>query len=111
MSGNTTADADSVSTAETPDEIVETGPVAATATAGEAVKTEQTTATVTVGSQAPPKFIPPNFERMPPELKALKNWLLWAPSGPEESGPSVQFRLRDLVQARLNKSTGPPSTR
>src|ERR1022692_3691795 len=27
--------------------------------------------------QAPPKFIRPNFERMPPELKLLKNWVLW----------------------------------
>src|SRR4051794_7310284 len=30
-------------------------------------------------SQAPPKFIPPNFECMPPELKMEKNWVLWAP--------------------------------
>ena len=28
--------------------------------------------------QAPPKFIQPNFDRMPPELKQLKNWVLWA---------------------------------
>ncbi len=27
--------------------------------------------------QAPPKCIPPNFEGMPPELKLLKNWLMW----------------------------------
>ena len=27
--------------------------------------------------QAPPKFLRPNFERMPPELKQLKNWVLW----------------------------------
>lgn len=44
--GNTAADADSVTKAETPDEIVETGPVAATATAGEAVKTAKITAAV-----------------------------------------------------------------
>ena len=25
----------------------------------------------------PPKYIRPNFERMPPELKLLKNWVLW----------------------------------
>jgi Family of unknown function (DUF5906)/Primase C terminal 2 (PriCT-2) len=30
------------------------------------------------GAQAPPKFIRPNFDRMPPELKTLKNWVLWA---------------------------------
>ena len=40
------------------------------------------TATVTMpdakaGVQAPPKFLRPNFERMPPELKQLKNWVLW----------------------------------
>jgi putative DNA primase/helicase len=28
--------------------------------------------------QAPPVFIRPNFDRMPPELKLLKNWVLWA---------------------------------
>ena len=28
--------------------------------------------------QAPPKFIRPNFDRMPPELKLQKNWVLWA---------------------------------
>ena len=27
--------------------------------------------------EAPPKFIHPNFERMPTELKQLKNWVLW----------------------------------
>jgi putative DNA primase/helicase len=27
---------------------------------------------------APPKFIQPNFDRMPSELKLLKNWVLWA---------------------------------
>lgn len=26
---------------------------------------------------APPKFVRPNFERMAPELKLLKNWVLW----------------------------------
>ena len=36
------------------------------------------TANATTGAPAPPAFIPPNFERMPPELKSLKNWLLWA---------------------------------
>ena len=29
-------------------------------------------------AQAPPKFIRPNFERMPPELKLKKNWVMWA---------------------------------
>jgi hypothetical protein len=28
---------------------------------------------------APPKFLRPNFERMPAELKALNNWVLWVP--------------------------------
>src|SRR3954453_5222293 len=27
----------------------------------------------------PPAFIGPSFEKMPPQLKILKNWLLWAP--------------------------------
>jgi primase-polymerase (primpol)-like protein len=30
------------------------------------------------GAPAPPVFIRPNFDRMPPELKLLKNWVLWA---------------------------------
>src|SRR3954454_16940210 len=36
------------------------------------------TANGTTSAQAPPAFIPPNFDRMPPELKLLKNWTLWA---------------------------------
>jgi putative DNA primase/helicase len=36
-----------------------------------------TTPTPKMGVQAPPKFVRPNFERMPPELKPLKNWVLW----------------------------------
>jgi hypothetical protein len=31
------------------------------------------------GAQAPPVFIRPNFDRMPPELKLLKNWVMWVP--------------------------------
>ena len=32
-----------------------------------------------MGTQAPPNFIQPNFERMPAELKMSKNWVLWVP--------------------------------
>src|SRR3954470_3714559 len=35
------------------------------------------TADAATDAPASPKFIQPNFDRMPPELKALKNWLLW----------------------------------
>jgi putative DNA primase/helicase len=28
---------------------------------------------------APPVYIQPNFDRMPPELKTLKNWVMWVP--------------------------------
>jgi putative DNA primase/helicase len=31
------------------------------------------------GAHSPPKFIQPNFDGMPPELKLLPNWVLWAP--------------------------------
>jgi len=31
----------------------------------------------TPGDQAPPTYIRPKFDRMPPELKSLKNWLMW----------------------------------
>lgn len=36
------------------------------------------TANVATSDQAPPNYIRPNFDRMPPELKLLKNWVLWA---------------------------------
>ena len=35
------------------------------------------TADAATDAPASPKFIQPNFDRMPPELKALKNWVLW----------------------------------
>ena len=31
----------------------------------------------TTASPAPPKFVRPNFEQMPSELRLLKNWVLW----------------------------------
>jgi putative DNA primase/helicase len=37
------------------------------------------TADSATDAPAPPKFIRPNFDRMPPELKTLKNWVMWAP--------------------------------
>jgi hypothetical protein len=36
------------------------------------------TADAATDAPAPPKFIQPHFDRIPPELKAMKNWLLWA---------------------------------
>lgn len=35
-------------------------------------------ANTSTSDQTPPKYIRPNFDRMPPELKLLKNWVLWA---------------------------------
>ena len=32
----------------------------------------------TMIAKVPPKFIRPNFDRMSPELKLLKSWVLWA---------------------------------
>jgi hypothetical protein len=32
-----------------------------------------------VGIQAPPKYLRPNFERIPGELKGQANWVLWVP--------------------------------
>ena len=37
------------------------------------------TVNATTGAQTAPTFIQPNFDRMPPELKVLNNWVLWAP--------------------------------
>jgi primase-polymerase (primpol)-like protein len=36
------------------------------------------TENATTSAPAPPKFIQPNFDRMPPVLKTLKNWVPWA---------------------------------
>src|ERR1700730_4405022 len=35
-------------------------------------------ANTSTSDQTPPNYIRPNFDRMPPELKMLKNWVLWA---------------------------------
>ena len=64
-----------------------TGPTGASAPhAGNVTATRpaDVTATVTppvakIGPDAPPKFLRPKFERMPAELKQLKNWVLWIP--------------------------------
>jgi putative DNA primase/helicase len=45
---------------------------------GDTANTGQLTAPATEASQAP-VFIRPIFDRMPPELKILKNWVIWAP--------------------------------
>jgi hypothetical protein len=36
------------------------------------------TVNATTGAEMPPKYIRPDFDRMPPELKTLRNWVLWA---------------------------------
>jgi AAA domain/Primase C terminal 2 (PriCT-2) len=36
------------------------------------------TENATTAAQTPPKYIRIDFDRMPPELKSLKNWLIWA---------------------------------
>jgi putative DNA primase/helicase len=41
-------------------------------------KADPSKVTATVSAQAPPRFIQPDFDRMPPELKSQKNWVLWA---------------------------------
>src|SRR6186997_3367221 len=35
-------------------------------------------ADVATDAPAPPIYIQPNFDRMPDEIKQLKNWVLWA---------------------------------
>ena len=41
--------------------------------------TAAVTAAANTGPQVPPLFLRPKFERMPDELKQLKNWVLWVP--------------------------------
>src|SRR5258705_2675995 len=36
------------------------------------------TADAATDAPAPPIYIRPNFDRMPAEMKLLKNWLMWA---------------------------------
>jgi hypothetical protein len=38
-----------------------------------------TTPAANDGPPAPPKFLSPNFDKLPAELKQLKNWVLWVP--------------------------------
>jgi hypothetical protein len=54
-----------------------TGPTGAGATNAGNVTAAGILPDAKTGVQALPKFIRPNFERMPPELKLLKNWVLW----------------------------------
>jgi putative DNA primase/helicase len=59
-------------------EAIDTGIVAAAEAAQAPVFTATVKASAAkIGPQAPPRFLRPNFERMPPELKLLKNWVLW----------------------------------
>ena len=55
-----------------------TGPTGAGGTAAGNV-TGAVTPDAKTDPQAPPKFLRPKFERMPAELKQLKNWVLWVP--------------------------------
>src|SRR5215467_15499769 len=47
----------------------------------------------------PPKFIRPKFERMPVELKQLKNWVLLVPIRKDRSGQNAESSRRDSAQA------------
>jgi putative DNA primase/helicase len=54
--------------------------VTATVIEGENIDTGfEAAVNTSTGAPAPPKFIQPNFERMPSELRTLKSWVLWAP--------------------------------
>src|SRR5215467_570200 len=52
----------------------------------------------------PPKFIRPKFERMPVELKQLKNWVLLVPIRKDRSGQKAQSNRRDSAQAGATAS-------
>jgi hypothetical protein len=74
------AEAERVTATVSSEEVVETGPFTATVTAQAHLGSNAAAAPdPKSGAQAPPKFLRPDFDRMPPELKSLKNWLLWAP--------------------------------
>jgi putative DNA primase/helicase len=54
-------------------------PVTPTATGASETFTANSVGAKEAGTQAPPKFIRPNFGGMPSELKLVKNWVMWAP--------------------------------
>ena len=56
-----------------------TGPTGARATDAGNVAAMAMPPDAKSGFQVPSKSLHPKFERMPPELKLLKNWLLWVP--------------------------------
>jgi len=60
-------------------------------------------------AQPPPQFIRPNFDRMPIELKRLKNWLLWAAVWNGSKWTKRLYKLPVMGRARLTQSTGHPS--
>ena len=80
--------------------------------AGAAAREERSMSTTntSTSAQAPPKFIRPNFDRMPPELKTLKNWVLWAAVWNGRNGPNALSRFPAMGRARLTLSTGRRST-
>src|SRR5260221_13929029 len=74
------AEAERVTATVNSEEVAETGLFTATVTAQAHLGSNAADAPdAKTGAQASPKFIRPKFDRMPPELKSLKNWLLWAP--------------------------------
>ena len=56
-----------------------TGPTGAGPTSAGNVTAAVTTPNAKTGAQAPPKFLRPKFERMPPGLTQRPNWVPWVP--------------------------------
>src|SRR5258708_22924248 len=74
------AEAERVTATVNSEEVAETGIFTGTVTAKAHLGSNAADAPdAKTGAQGSPKFIRPKFDRMPPELKSLKNWLLWAP--------------------------------
>jgi hypothetical protein len=71
------------------------------------------TATVTrpsgkTGTLASPQLIPPDFERMPPELKLLNNWVLWRYLPPKSGSGKprkVPFQPNGQTASTTDRST------
>ena len=69
------------------------------------------TANATADAQATPDYIRPDFGRMPPELKLLQNWLLWAAvwNGTKWTKPPFQINghLREPAKAYVHLDVEP----
>jgi hypothetical protein len=80
----------------------------ANVTVGDTGISDETTATRETDAQAPPTYVRPDFERMPDELKQLKNWVVWRflpPKSASSKWRKVPFQVNGKPASSTNRST------